>query len=80
MGTKTINEIIGWYGISAILIAYSLINLNFLTINNLSYILLNLTGSIGILYNSYKKKDYQPVILNIIWAIIALITLARLFL
>lgn len=73
-------EFDGWYGVSAILIAYSLISLNLIDSSNIIYILLNLTGAIGILYHSYKKKDYQPVILNIIWALIALITLARLFL
>lgn len=72
------SEIEGWYGVSAILIAYSLISLNIISPSNIIYIILNLTGAIGLFYSSYKKKDYQPMALNIIWVIIAIISLIRL--
>lgn len=80
MSNKKPYEILGWYGVSAILVAYSLITLNIILSHSLIYLILNLTGAIGILIHSYLKKDYQPVVLNIIWIAIALIGLIRLLL
>ena len=78
MRNSSWSEIEGWYGVSAILIAYSLISLSIINSSNIVYILLNFTGAIGLFYSSYKKKDYQPMILNIIWIIIAIISLIKL--
>lgn len=72
-------DILGWYGVVAILTAYSLISFGFVGSSNLVYLILNFTGAFGILYEAWKKKDYEPVVLNIIWAIIALIGIARVF-
>ena len=69
--------ILGWYGVLAILGAYALISFSLLTPNSLSYQLLNLTGAAGIVLEAYSKKDYQPVILNIIWIMIALATIMK---
>ncbi len=70
-------DVIGWAGVIAILTAYILLNFNFLTTKNLVYQILNLTGSCAILFESYKKKDYEPVILHLVWAIIAIIIMIR---
>ena len=43
------------------------------------YQLLNLTGSLGVVVSSYAQRDYQPVVLNAIWLIIAFIGLARIW-
>lgn len=80
MANKKLIEIFGWYGITAVLVAYSLITLKILLSHSLIYLILNLTGAAGILTHSYLKKDYQPVVLNIIWIAIALIGLIRLLL
>jgi hypothetical protein len=40
--------------------------------------LLNLTGSIGIVVSAISKKDYQPVVLNVVWGLVALISLLSL--
>jgi uncharacterized membrane protein len=77
MAHKKLFEIFGWYGILAILIAYSLITLKFVQSHSIIYLLLNLTGAIGILTHSYIKKDYQPVVLNAVWIAIAIIGLFR---
>ena len=80
MANKKLINIFGWYGITAVLVAYSLITLKVLLSHSLIYLILNLTGATGILIHSYVKKDYQPVALNMVWIVIALIGLIRLLL
>ena len=75
--SKSISEIIGWYGTVAIIGAYALSSFGILTPDNLIYQLLNLTGAIGIVVISLRKKVYQPAALNIIWTIIALIAIIQ---
>jgi hypothetical protein len=70
-------EVVGWYGMAAILTAYALINFGFLETGSLAYILLNLTGSFGIIVNAYSKKSYPPAALNIVWMAIAVFGLIR---
>lgn len=73
------SEIIGWYGVVAIITAYGLNNFGMLSTHSFWYVFLNLSGSLGIVYVSLKKKNYQPAVLNIVWAIIALLGLVSLF-
>jgi hypothetical protein len=75
-----IAEIFGWYGTFAIILAYALVSLGTLPSQSFVYQLLNFTGALGLVYISFKKKAYQPGVLNIIWAIIALIAILRLLL
>ena len=76
---QIISEILGWYGVIAIIIAYALVSFSIVGVHSLVYQILNATGSIGIIIHSLTKKDYQPVILNLIWVLIAIIALAQLF-
>jgi uncharacterized YccA/Bax inhibitor family protein len=71
------NEIVGWYGTVAIVLAYALVSFYVITSNSILYQLLNLTGALGIILISVSKRTYQPAALNIMWAIIALIALSR---
>ena len=73
-------EILGWYGTFAILLAYALVSYGFLPSTGLAYQMLNLTGALGIMAISYKKKVMQTVALNIIWSLIGIIARARIFL
>jgi len=75
---KILEEIIGWYGTCAIVLAYALISFNLISASSLTYQLLNGTGALGIISISFKKKAYPPAVLNIIWALIAVITIIRL--
>lgn len=79
MGKRFAN-LLGWYGTVAILLAYGLLNFSILTPNNFFYQLLNLTGAVGLAIETFRKKDYQPGILNIIWAIIAGLAILKTFL
>jgi hypothetical protein len=74
---KIFKEFIGWYGVMAILVAYVLVNLEVIVPKDLSYQLLNLSGSIGIIYISLIKKSYSVLFLNGVWAITSLYTLSK---
>ena len=77
MNKKIFDEIIGWYGAIAIILAYALLSFNIIVSKSIVYQLLNATGAIGIVYISFKKKAYQPGVLNIIWTIIAIVAIIR---
>ncbi len=74
---KSFIEIIGWYGVIAILGAYFLITYLFLTPQDMIYLTLNITGALAIITHSLFKRDYQPAVLNMIWAVIALSVLVK---
>lgn len=78
MNTTT-QQAFGWYGVIAILVAYALVSLGWLSTSTSWYQVLNFTGAIAIAYVASTKKDRQPMVLNIIWALVALIALARLW-
>lgn len=72
---KNLIEIFGWYGMIAIVLAYALVSFSFISANSIWYQFLNGTGAVGIVIISLHKKAYQPGVLNIIWAVIALIAI-----
>jgi len=47
MNKNLLDEIIGWYGMAAILSAYALVSFNFLSSFSIIYQLLNFTGAGG---------------------------------
>lgn len=65
----------GWYGVAAYQIAYILVSFHILSVDDVIYQLINLTGGVGLLVVSLMKKAYQPAISNLIWAVIASIAL-----
>lgn len=69
---KQLIAILGWYGVVAIVGAYALVSDNIMSPTSVTYQLLNLTGAIGIIVESVAKRDKQPAVLNIFWALIAL--------
>ncbi|MFZ2310716.1 MAG: hypothetical protein WAW11_04190 [Patescibacteria group bacterium] len=74
---KNIIEIFGWYGTIAIVTAYALVSFSILEPSNIWYQILNGTGALGIVAISFNKKTYQPGILNLIWAVIAVVAIFR---
>ncbi len=76
---RFIEESIGWYGTVAIVLAFALVSFEVLSPTSLLYQILNGTGALGIVYISFKKKAYQPGVLNSIWAVIAGVAIVRLF-
>jgi hypothetical protein len=78
MKRNAIEEVVGWYGTAAILVAYALVSFGIIQASTYVFQVLNLTGAIGIVYISLKKKAYQPGVLNIAWVIIAIAAIAGL--
>ena len=75
---RKIAEWIGWYGTTAIVLAYGLVSFQVINSNGIVFQLLNLTGALGIITISLIKGVRQSVVLNVFWAIIAILALARL--
>lgn len=71
-------EIAGWYGTIAVLLAYGLLSFGVIESQTIAFQLLNLTGAIGIIIVATYKKVRQVVVLNIIWALLAVYALLRL--
>lgn len=67
-----ITELAGWIGVLLILFAYALLSFGFISSQSLWYHGLNFFGGIGIIADALADKDYQPVVLNLIWMGIAL--------
>ncbi|MGI9027323.1 MAG: CBU_0592 family membrane protein [Candidatus Saccharimonadales bacterium] len=72
-----IPEIAGWIGVLLILLAYCLITFSVIAPENIAFGLMNLFGAIGIIISSYSKKDFQPVALNVVWLLIAIIGIVK---
>ncbi|WP_415719782.1 CBU_0592 family membrane protein [Maridesulfovibrio sp.] len=70
-------ETLGWYGTIAIILAYILVSFGMLDSKEPAYQILNLSGAVGIISISLHKKAYQPAVLNIIWAAIALVAIVK---
>ena len=66
------NEIFGWLGTIMILLAYALLTSNSIQASSIPYQAMNCLGALSIIYNTYKKKAFPPMALNIIWMLIAL--------
>jgi hypothetical protein len=73
-----VKQLIGWYGVGAILVAFVLLNFRTIGTDNLMYQLLNITGAVGVIVEASSRKDFQPVVLNIVWMLVALYGLLRL--
>ena len=68
-------EILGWYGVVAIIAAYIGISFNLMDANSVWYPILNGSGAFAMVVDGYYQKDYQPLVLNLVWALIACIAL-----
>jgi len=71
------NDILGWLGVLLILFAFILTTFSIIDPKNIAYGFLNFFGALGIIVSSYAKKDFQPVILNVVWLVVAAIGIAR---
>lgn len=77
MQIKTEIEIFGWIGAVLILLAYALSNFGVLSPASFTYQALNILGAGAIVYHSLIRKDYQPAVLNIIWALVAVLAVVK---
>lgn len=75
--TGHMKQIIGWMGVGLVLSAYILNMFDVIQASNLAYGVMNMLGAGGIIISSYTKKDFQPVVLNIVWLVVALVGIIR---
>jgi len=55
-----ITEILGWYGVVAVVGAYALLSLDILSSTSFLFQGLNLTGAIGIIVDAKTTKIHNP--------------------
>ena len=77
---QAIVDILGWYGLIAVVIAYGSVSLSFVSPNTYVYQFLNLSGSVGLGLVAFVKRAYQNGVLNLVWGAIAVVALMRLIL
>jgi hypothetical protein len=70
-------ELYGWYGMAAILLAYALASFSVIDARGLPFQILNGTGALGIVLVSFRRKAYQPGVLNIAWTLIAIAAIIK---
>lgn len=71
-------EVLGWYGLVAVVIAYGCVSLSFISPASYIYQFLNLSGSVGLGLVAFVKRAYQNGVLNLVWGIIAVVAILRL--
>lgn len=71
-------EIIGWFGPLAFILGFIMVSFGMINARSYVFQLLNLTGAISIALISFARKAYQPAVLNVILAIIAVFIIVSL--
>lgn len=66
---------LGWYGMFALITAYALASFDIVPADGVTYQLLNLTGSFGLLVIAAAKGVMQAVLTNVFWMAIGLIAI-----
>lgn len=74
---KVFIEWLDWVGVIFVVGAYLSAVLGWVAATDWRYLGVNILGSAGIMYSSWKKKDRQPALLNLIWIVVAVIGLLR---
>lgn len=70
-------QTIGWYGVVAILLAYAGTTLEIVAPDSLLYLILNSSGALALIVQSYVIKNWQLVVLNVVWLLVACIGLVQ---
>lgn len=78
MAKNNLAKYAGWSGMVCILASFFLISFGIFTASSPLYQVLNLLGALGIAWNAYAQKALPSVVLNAIYASVALAALAAL--
>jgi hypothetical protein len=74
---KKFIDIIGWIGAVEVIAAYGMNSYGQLTSDSAIFQLLNLTGAIFLIANTWYNKAYPSMVINIIWTVIAIVALIK---
>jgi len=80
MKLKLFIDVVGWVGSIEVIAAYGLNSYQVMNSDSMVFQLLNLTGAIFLIINTIYHRAYPSAFINIVWVIIALIAIARMFL
>jgi hypothetical protein len=69
-------DAIGWTGAAFLLVAYALISSKRLDADSTTYQLLNIVGSVFLVVNTIFYRAYPSSFVNVIWAGIAIVSIA----
>jgi hypothetical protein len=68
---QQIVQIAGWVGVACVLVGYGLVTFTVISSHSMMYMALNVIGAAGLIVSSLSKKDFQPIVLNAVWLVIA---------
>jgi hypothetical protein len=72
---KVFFVLLGWLGAGAVLSAFGLLNFGIIASQSQLYHFLNMFGALGVVSEAVYKKDWPPAFLNIVWFLVALVSL-----
>jgi hypothetical protein len=70
-------DALGWAGAGAVVVAYALVSAGRVGGRAVGYQLLNLAGSGCLIVHTAHRTAYASLAVNVVWAAVAAITLAR---
>lgn len=70
-------ELIGWLGAGLLLLGFALNLFQKISANDTSYLLLNLVGSLLLLYNAWENGAYPFVAVNFVWVVFSAFKLVK---
>lgn len=76
---KYLFEVVGWLGASLVVGSYALVSFKVLTVDDLTFHLMNLVGACCLMAISLFKRTHQTAIVNFVLAIIAIIAIINIF-
>ena len=72
-------DTIGWIGSIEVVVAYGLVSYNKIEAESLGYQILNLTGGLFLIINTYYYAAYPSTFINVVWLFIALFAIIKMF-
>ena len=70
-------EWLGWLGAALIVVAFALVSFSVIEPTGFVYPIMNLFGGLGIILEACKKRDMQPVVLNIFFCLVAIVAIVK---
>ncbi len=76
---KLLFEIVGWLGATLVIGSYALVSFKVLSVDDLSFHIMNLIGACRLLTISLFKRTHQTALVNLVLAIVAVIAIINIF-
>ena len=71
---------VGWIGTAGTLLAYFLISFGYVSAFSIWFQAINLVGAIGLVVIGFHKRAYQLVVVDAVWALIAVVAIFQIIL